>query len=589
MLFFNKLHSLYNFPTENKLKFWQGICVEYFPVGFLLFFCPVLWPVDVYLIGSTARFGGFIVIALWVGMKIFRNRQFRLNELDLIFSLFVLYYGCRILITDRIFNPNVPLYTVMLLLLYVYARNIKSGSIFFILLFFAGALQGIWYVLQITDLLPSYHYFLPGTGCFFNPSILALFLVLSFLAGICSFKKEFSIGWKVCWLLNFILLLYGILAINSRASWIALVMGILWKAVRQKYRYLNSLSFILLFGLLLIGIYAGYRMRPDSVQGRFLIWQVIGSNLPDALWWGQGSLETLYMPLQAEWFREHSVSDYANVAGNNVYAFNEFLRILFETGIVGFILFVLLIFTGCRYSFRGNQKSRNAGSVFLSILGFGFFSYPFSIGLIITIAVAALAVIAGNVSSPILVKGRWKTGYRFVAGLFLFFLLFFICFEYRQEKRADRLLSEAQSDVSVLTGTGMENSYRYLQGNADFVLCYGKTLFNHRQYAEALPVLENACALKPSSRLVCDLGMCYQQVGRKVEAEKAYLSASFMTPAYIVPHYHLFNLYRTDGSLSQAAKQAEYMLSMQVKVVNTSVLRIRNQARIFLQNYQPKE
>ena len=145
----------------------------------------------------------------------------------------------------------------------------------------------------------------------------------------------------------------------------------------------------------------------------------------------------------------------------------------------------------------------------MAILSFGFFSYPFSIGLIITIAVAALAVIAGNVSSPVLIKGRWKTGYRFVAGLFLLSLPVFICFEYRQEKRADRLLSEAQSDVSVLTGTGMMNSYRYLQGNADFVLCYGKTLFNHRQYAEALPVLENACALKPSSRLVCDLGMCY--------------------------------------------------------------------------------
>jgi len=125
-------------------------------------------------------------------------------------------------------------------------------------------------------------------------------------------------------------------------------------------------------------------MRPDSVQGRFLIWQVIGSKLPEALWLGHGSLEALYMPLQAEWFREHSVSAYANVAGNNVYAFNEFLRILFETGIAGFVLFVLLIFTGCRHSFRGNQKSRDAGSVFLAILSFGFFSYPFSIGLIIT-------------------------------------------------------------------------------------------------------------------------------------------------------------------------------------------------------------
>lgn len=130
------------FYTQNKLKFCKGICVEYFPVGFLLFLCPVLWPVDVYLIGSTARFGGFIVIALWVGMKILRKRQFRLNELDLIFGLFVLYYGSRILITDRVFNPNVPLYTVMLLLLYVYARNIKSGNTFFILLFFAGGLQG---------------------------------------------------------------------------------------------------------------------------------------------------------------------------------------------------------------------------------------------------------------------------------------------------------------------------------------------------------------------------------------------------------------------------------------------------------------
>ena len=61
----------------------MGICVEYFPVGFLLFLCPVLWPVDVYLIGSTARFGGFIVIALWVGMKILRKRQFRLIGFDI--------------------------------------------------------------------------------------------------------------------------------------------------------------------------------------------------------------------------------------------------------------------------------------------------------------------------------------------------------------------------------------------------------------------------------------------------------------------------------------------------------------------------
>ena len=69
----------------------------------------------------------------------------------------------------------------------------------------------------------------------------------------------------------------------------------------------------------------------------------------------------------------------------------------------------------------------------------------------------------------------------------------------------------------------------------------------------------------------------------------SYFLGTFTEYPYIVPHYHLFNLYRADGSPGQAAIQAEYMLSMQVKVVNTSVLRIRNQARIFLQNYRPKE
>ena len=170
------------FYMQNKLKFCKGICVEYFPVGFLLFLCPVLWPVDVYLTGSTARFGGFIVIALWVGMKILRKRQFRLNELDLIFGLFVLYYGSRILITDRIFNPNVPLYTVMLLLLYVYVRNIKSGSTFFILLFFCRwAARNMVYFTNhgFPAFLPL---FTEGYGMFFQ-SLYTRIVFSAFLSG----------------------------------------------------------------------------------------------------------------------------------------------------------------------------------------------------------------------------------------------------------------------------------------------------------------------------------------------------------------------------------------------------------------------
>lgn len=58
-----------------------------------------------------------------------------------------------------------------------------------------------------------------------------------------------------------------------------------------------------------------------------------------------------------------------------------------------------------------------------------------------------------------------------------------------------------------------------------------------------------------------------------------------MTPAYIMPRYHLFCLYRATGQQEKALEQANVILTMPVKVVNTSVLRIRNEIRTFLKNH----
>ena len=58
-----------------------------------------------------------------------------------------------------------------------------------------------------------------------------------------------------------------------------------------------------------------------------------------------------------------------------------------------------------------------------------------------------------------------------------------------------------------------------------------------------------------------------------------------MVPAYILPHYRLFCLYKEMGELEKAKEKAEYLINMSVKVVNSSVLRFRNQAKIFLEEY----
>lgn len=128
---------------------------------------------------------------------------------------------------------------------------------------------------------------------------------------------------------------------------------------------------------------------------------------------------------------------------------------------------------------------------------------------------------------------------------------------------------------------------RQMGNSPDFMLCYGKTLFNHADYSMALPVLEKASDLSPSSEMMCDLGICYQNEKRYEDAINAFTAASYMVPTYITPHYHLFTLYQEICNNEKAMEKARYMLSMPVKIVNSSVLRYRHQARLFLEKNKP--
>lgn len=276
--------------------------------------------------------------------------------------------------------------------LWIYFRNVNLKKHFFLLLYVAGLTQAVWSILQLGGILPSGHPILNGTGGFFNPGMLGIFLVLASLAGIALFDKKPAFGYKFLWAISFALLLCGILLSQSRAAWFALMAGCCW--------------------------------------------------------------------------------------------------------------------------------------------------------------------------------------------------LFFTVREYHREKQADRLLVEAQHHPALLTDSLMIRLYNHLQGNPDFMLCYGKTLCNHGLYTIARPVLEQAYHLKPSSGLVCDLGRCYQHSKQYSEAEQSYLLAAAMTPSHIFPHYCLFLLYRETGDPAKAAEKARYMLVMPAKVVNTSVLRFRGQARQFLKEYE---
>jgi hypothetical protein len=58
-----------------------------------------------------------------------------------------------------------------------------------------------------------------------------------------------------------------------------------------------------------------------------------------------------------------------------------------------------------------------------------------------------------------------------------------------------------------------------------------------------------------------------------------------MVPSRITPHSRLLELYQANGDKDAACGEAEYILAMPVKVVNTSVIRARHRARVAVEAF----
>ncbi len=291
------------------------------------------------------------------------------------------------------------------------------------------------------------------------------------------------------------------------------------------------------------------------------------------------------MPMQAAWFAAHPGSPASLLAGENVYAFNEFLRVAFESGVIGLALFAGTLVAAFLKSSHTRRTSRHAGNILLAILCFGCFGYPLSSASITATAILSLAVMVKD-RRPLFTIDR-QTGIplrRILACIGIAFAAY-AATGYATAKSADRFLAEASRRPALLEAPEAARHTRRLRGNPDFMLTYGKMLYNRRHYDDALPVLSQASRLKPSSRLWCDLGDCHRQRDDLPAAEQAYRLAASMLPARILPRYRLFCLFRDSGATEKAAEEAARMLDMPVKVVNSSVLRYRHQARLFLNRH----
>ena len=407
-------------------------------------------------------------------------------------------------------------------------------------------------------------------------------------------------------------------ASRSRAAWLAVVISssyLLWikyLPLRQLKARVNTPAkrFLLVSSLviLLISIGSGlYYFKKGSADGRLLIWKVSAEMIKDKPIFGHGAdkFAANYMNYQAAYFKPNPDVPEAIHADNVTYAYNEFLKLTVENGIVGLLLALGVIWGLFFWKSKKSEEGRRqklinpillaARGGLLSILVFALFSYPSDILPIRMLLVLFMAMVASHQRS-LFRLGRKETAplpsqREVFAGTAVLYAALAVALVavYPASQYLTRQYQAYQSwkDASDIYNVGaypeclddFELAYPHLKTNGAFLVQYGKALEMAEKYESSITILNQAKGNLNNTILYTCLGNNYKALGRNAEAEQAYLHAWNMAPARFYPLYLLAKLYDETGQQEKAAVMAKEVMEKEVKIESTAVEEIKEEMR----------
>jgi len=556
---------------------------------------------------------GFTFLFLFIE-GIFFNRKrsdwnIRFNKIDFVLLLFGVYLilrfsfspGFRVLHQDLLFNAG-------LLLLYVYLRNAVNAnledsviSIVYVMIA-AGILQAGYSLLQFFGLAPNLFNYKIG-GSFGNPGDLANFLVLTATLSLGMFFQLQKWFQRVI-LASLFVLQTGIIVLSmARTAWIASVIcfffifykyllkeKISWSnRFKRKYKLFFAVILIL---LLPVAGYFLYTLKPSSAKGRLFIWQLSGESIAEKPFFGHGykSFMTQHREKQIEFFTGNpSNKEKAWVAGEPVYAFNDYIEIALEYGLIALALFGLLLYFIFMRNLNYFSEDSSRQYYFLkisllSILICMLFSYPLqnlSIRICFVILMSLISAYHQEAVFKVDLSVRRQLILRiFQLGVGCFFIihssLFIIKgFEWKQAYKC-----------AMNNKKGYINQYKelypVLKHNRSFLMNYGSMLFKAGQYNECIEHFERYGFLNIKTDMLLLLGEAYEYKGDIHLAEQTYLKATYLVPHKFVPNYKLFKLYESTGREREAKEIALKIRNMKIKVFSELVKEIKTEINEYL-------
>jgi len=558
---------------------------------------------------------GFIALML-LFFILLKNKSTIFTRIDFIILLF---YICGISVSfysSGYVNTKIVILT-LLVALYVYFRFIltsckKNRHIFLVTLLIIGVIESIIGLLQLYGLSSSYHNSFKVTGTFFNPGPYAGYLAMIFPIAFYYMLKDYTLIKKkinIKFLLYYIrfalsiIVLLGILLIipatMSRASWIAVTGGCLivfilkWMPQQDIKRcILKNRKKVIIFlsiSIFVLGIFFWnlYHLKKDSADGRFLMWKISAETIKQNPWGvGLGNFSGSYGLSQANYFeKEISSNQEELVAGVPQYAFNEYLQICIELGVISFLLFLIILSCAIYKGIR-NKRYPEIGAL-VSLLLFAFMSYPFNLLPFLIVFVFLLASCISPKNNRIK-KGsnRYLKIYNniiiiclsVIVGLCLYNR--YPTYDAYKKWKYSKMIYDMKMYSNVLEE--YEELYPYLKDQSDFLFEYGHSLSQTGKFEKSNTIMLQAIKLNCDHMFYNIFGKDYQNLGKYELAEQYLKKSSYLAPNRIYPYYLLAKLYLEWNRYDKAKEMAEIVMSKSPKVHSVAIDEMREEMKNIL-------
>ena len=198
----------------------------------------------------------------------------------------------------------------------------------------------------------------------------------------------------------------------SRTAWIAAIISIIYvlfcsgKLVGVRASLPAPIKnhpkiFIIIFTFcMLVGAFFLWHIKRDSALGRLLLWKISALAIADAPILGNGNFAAAYGTAQEDYFAYNDAPISEKLAaGAPDYAFNEYLQIGVEYGLLVLIFELLILGFVIRKSYR--EKTFGLSGALIAIMVFAFASYPLHLPVFVAVAILIFFGIIINNSQKI--------------------------------------------------------------------------------------------------------------------------------------------------------------------------------------------